>query len=63
MKLFKSPANPITKADMLAKMRADIEAAAASARKFGIDSREIAGILETNADMWRQADAMARSVL
>jgi hypothetical protein len=49
MKLFKSSAKPDTKADMLAKMRTDNEAAVARASKFGIHSREIATTLEAPA--------------
>jgi hypothetical protein len=63
MQLFKSHAKPATKADMLYKMRVDIEAAVARANKYGIDSREIATTLEAQADYYRQRDAMFRSVL
>jgi hypothetical protein len=63
MSLFASKSQKPTKADALAKLRADIEAAAACANKFGIDAREIATILEGQSEYYRQRDAMFRSVL
>jgi len=52
-----------TKAGALTKLRLDLAEAIDVARQAGIDSREIAGILESNADLSRQSDAMSRPVL
>jgi hypothetical protein len=52
-----------TKGDALAKLRGAIAEAVAAARQSGIDSGEIATILESNADLSRQNDAMSRPVL
>jgi hypothetical protein len=61
-KLFgaKSKAAP-TKADTIAKLRTETEAARAS--QTGVDAREVASILGQNGDHRRQRDAVTRPVL
>ena len=52
-----------TQREAIAKLRLDLAGAVSSARQAGIDSREIANILEQHVDIWRQNDAMMRPVL
>jgi hypothetical protein len=62
--LFASkPKTGPTRADALIALRSAIAGAVSAARQAGIDGREIAVILEGNADQSRQADAMSRPVL
>jgi hypothetical protein len=60
--LESKPRTTSTKADALAKLSADIGAAAARAEDAGIDAREVATILEGQAAYYRQRDAMFRAV-
>jgi len=63
MSLFGSKQKTPNKGEAIAKLRLDLAGAVSSARQAGIDSREIANILEQHVDIWRQNDAMMRPVL
>jgi len=63
MSLFGSKQKTPDKGEATAELRLDLAGAVSSARQAGIDSREIANILEQHVDIWRQNDAMMRPVL